>query len=355
VRILLWFSILEFEFIHHCCRISTEDSALHVGFCNMQVRGVKNRFNYNKYSTYYTQVTINYIFTIWRPAMYRTLIIFLVLFFIQSAFAQIPNASFENWTNGNPDGWFTSNNILAINVTQSTTAFNGSSAVRGEVVVIPISGGLMSPILQTGQGAVGFAVSQAYAGVTGNYQFTPVGGDKLALNFHLIAGGQSGTPVASGALELNGTSSGWQSFNVPFVEVAPGTPDWCILQILIVGPSGDDIHQGSVMFIDNLAFSNSTSVTEKNSYNPEVYSLQQNYPNPFNPSTSIQFFLQKASHVKLQVFNVLGKEVATLVNGYKEAGQHVEKFDATALASGVYFYRLNAENYSAMKQMLLIK
>jgi hypothetical protein len=287
--------------------------------------------------------------------MYRTLIIILVLFFIQSAFAQIPNASFENWTSGNPDGWITANNILVTNVTQSTTAFSGLSSARGEVVVIPNIGALISPFIQTGQGGVGFAVSQAYYGVSGNYQFTPVGGDKLALNFHLITGGQSGTPVASGAVELDGTSSGWQSFNVPFVNIASGSPDWCILQILIVGPSGDDIHEGSVMLIDNLAFSNSTNVGNKNNNKPEIFQLHQNYPNPFNPSTSIQFSLQEGAHAKLRVFNLLGKEVTTLVDEYRGAGQYTEKFDASKLASGVYFYRLDAGNFSSMKQMLLVK
>jgi predicted extracellular nuclease len=85
------------------------------------------------------------------------------------------------------------------------------------------------------------------------------------------------------------------------------------------------------------------------------YALDQNYPNPFNPSTTISYQLSAVSHVTLTVYDVLGKQVASLVNQQQGAGSYHATFNASALSSGMYFYRLNAGNYSEMKKMVLIK
>ncbi len=89
---------------------------------------------------------------------------------------------------------------------------------------------------------------------------------------------------------------------------------------------------------------------------PTAFQLEQNYPNPFNPSTEIQFELNRASHVSLIIYNILGQQVATLVNDVKQAGVYRVTFDASRLSSGVYFYRLATDNgLVASKKMLLIK
>ncbi|MBL8016896.1 MAG: T9SS type A sorting domain-containing protein, partial [Ignavibacteria bacterium] len=98
-----------------------------------------------------------------------------------------------------------------------------------------------------------------------------------------------------------------------------------------------------------------TGVNPVNNTVPEVYSLSQNYPNPFNPSTNIKFAIPQAGNVKMVVFDVLGREVVTLVNEFRQAGNYVVDFNASALSSGVYFYRIDAGNFTQTKKMLLVK
>ncbi len=88
---------------------------------------------------------------------------------------------------------------------------------------------------------------------------------------------------------------------------------------------------------------------------PGTFALQQNYPNPFNPSTVISFTIPKAGNVSLKVYNTLGEEVATLMNGFKPAQSYQVKFDGAGLASGVYFYTLSFENQALSRKMILIK
>ncbi|MBM4158860.1 MAG: T9SS type A sorting domain-containing protein [Ignavibacteria bacterium] len=88
---------------------------------------------------------------------------------------------------------------------------------------------------------------------------------------------------------------------------------------------------------------------------PEEYILNQNYPNPFNPTTKINFALPKQGFVTMKVYDILGRVVRTLVNEYKNAGNYITEFDGTNLSSGVYFYKLTADNFSNVKKMILIK
>ena len=88
---------------------------------------------------------------------------------------------------------------------------------------------------------------------------------------------------------------------------------------------------------------------------PVTYGLLQNYPNPFNPSTTVQYSLPQRSRVLLAVYNTLGERIATLVNGEEEAGLHEARFDGTGLASGFYFYRLQAGSFVKTMKMLLTR
>jgi hypothetical protein len=98
-----------------------------------------------------------------------------------------------------------------------------------------------------------------------------------------------------------------------------------------------------------------TDVANQDMGVPEVYKLEQNYPNPFNPSTRISYAIPENAKVTLKIYNLLGQEVATLVNEEQQRGNHAALFEANKLSTGVYFYRLDAGKFSQTRKMLLLK
>jgi hypothetical protein len=100
---------------------------------------------------------------------------------------------------------------------------------------------------------------------------------------------------------------------------------------------------------------NTSGVNDGNLIAPKVYSLDQNYPNPFNPSTTIRYSLPENAMVSLKVYDVIGREVARLVNSEMKAGLHEVHFDASRLSSGLYFYQLSTDKFVQTKKMMLIK
>jgi hypothetical protein len=97
------------------------------------------------------------------------------------------------------------------------------------------------------------------------------------------------------------------------------------------------------------------SNVEEIEYKPTSYELYQNFPNPFNPTTKISFALPESGNITLKVFNTLGEEVATLVNGFVEAGMHSINFNANNLTTGLYIYRLSSDKATFTKKMVLMK
>jgi carboxypeptidase family protein/type IX secretion system substrate protein len=134
----------------------------------------------------------------------------------------------------------------------------------------------------------------------------------------------------------------------------------------LIGLSNDSTYYVAVTAFDisgnESNFSNELTTTplvvpedETETVLPTVYSLDQNYPNPFNPYTTIQFGLPEANWVEIGLYNILGQRVMQLVNSYRQAGHHKVTFDASKLASGIYFYRIEAGEFVKSHKMVLLK
>jgi len=98
-----------------------------------------------------------------------------------------------------------------------------------------------------------------------------------------------------------------------------------------------------------------TAVEDRETLVPKDFSLDQNYPNPFNPSTTIRFHVPATGTVTLAVFDMLGREVARLVDGVMQAGAHSVQMNGSGLSSGIYFYRLSGTNIVEVRKMILMK
>ncbi|MDT3697735.1 MAG: choice-of-anchor Q domain-containing protein [Ignavibacterium sp.] len=151
------------------------------------------------------------------------------------------------------------------------------------------------------------------------------------------------TTGGNGDYHLNATS--------PAIDAGIGDEAPNIDKDGVVRPQGNDFDIGCY------EFNNASGVTETN--NPESFQLFQNYPNPFNPSTIIQYQVSSISHVSLKVYDILGNEIATLVDEYLPAGSYEVEFSPESSikypATGIYFYQLKAGKFIQTKKMLLIK
>jgi hypothetical protein len=112
---------------------------------------------------------------------------------------------------------------------------------------------------------------------------------------------------------------------------------------------------GDNLYLDSICVGHIVGIINPGNGVPKVYSLSQNYPNPFNPTTVINYSIPKAGSVELKVYDLLGREVMVLFNGFKQAGTYSVNFNASNLASGVYFYLIKSGDFTATKKMLLIK
>jgi subtilisin-like proprotein convertase family protein len=171
------------------------------------------------------------------------------------------------------------------------------------------------------------------------------GGDHI-----LTVLGTTGTNVTTAAF-----LPPWTNLSQP--EVAFGNMGATNIQgnwiLEIVDDAGGDV---GVLVGWGLRFNGAVTNIEPISGNiPNKFQLYQNYPNPFNPATTVRFDLAKNSDVKIKIYDILGRDVKTLVNEFKNAGTYEVKFDASNIASGTYFYKIEAGDFVDIKKMVLVK
>jgi len=281
--------------------------------------------------------------------------ILLVLLFAFSVIkSQVPNGGFENWTDGEPDFWTTNNADTLITITTSNSSHSGSSALKGECIpYFPPFLPVMGPIgICDGDTDDGFPIEFRYNSLKGFYKLNSQGGDQLFITLWVSVDTQA---IGVGSILINNAAS-YTEFAIPITYIDPATPNKCIISFQIINPVGGiNVTLGSEMYLDDLELSMDMVSDVEAELQPFAFQLEQNYPNPFNPSTKISWQSAVSGHQTLKIYDVLGNEVATLIDEYRVAGNYEIDFDATGLSSGVYFYKLIIADYSSTKKMILMK
>lgn len=181
-------------------------------------------------------------------------------------------------------------------------------------------------------------------GTAGSYSFTisvaPTGNGAQQVAYQLQKSDKSYT-IQGAAIDSHNPLPA-TSFNSIIFALGPGNSTNAMKLTNV------QVTMGKPLIITGIAQNTNSSL-------PASYELSQNYPNPFNPTTTIDFALPKSGNVTLTVYDILGREVKTLVNGALPAGYHKVEFNASNLASGVYFYRIKAGNFVSVKKLMLLK
>jgi hypothetical protein len=257
--------------------------------------------------------------------------------------------------------WTAMNNGLSYFLTIQSLTVKGSAVFAGTVgggVFKSINGGTNWTQIAVGNNmiwALGGTASAVFASSFGDglYRSLDNGATwaKLTLNVPYVYAivNYSSTTVyvasyASGVFKSTDNGNTWTSLGMGGLGVSS----------VVVNEDNENVMIGTKE--GKIYFSNNSGLTDvDDNAMPSTVELNQNYPNPFNPSTTIQFALPEAGRFTLKIYNIVGQEVATLVEGELNSGIHKVNFDASRLASGVYIYKLVGNNVNISKKMILMK
>ncbi len=183
------------------------------------------------------------------------------------------------------------------------------------------------------------------------------------LSFHLV--GESSNSLGIGARIELWSSNGYQIREVNANLGNDVVVNFGLAEATLVDSVYINWPSGLIQVVKNLEVNKkmrviegrdpATTIDENTIDYPNRFYLSQNYPNPFNPSTKITFALPKAETVKIDVFNIRGQKIETLLNQHMKAGIHEVEFNAENLSSGIYFYRIEAGEFQDVKKMILIR
>lgn len=278
-------------------------------------------------------------------------ILFVMIFYSQS-FSQFLNVGFEDWvtdpdSNNNPVGWQTSNSFPIVNVEPFSPGCSGSYAMKVKTLNLgfPFPG---VAILETA-----YNFSQIPNRFSACVKSNIMPGDQAIILVGLMRGDSIIAATDSCTFKIDSTISEFTYLEFPIAIQSSLLPD----SVFIMVASGIGSGQvGTELIVDEITFKvgGSTVVLEEEIL-PSAFFLHQNYPNPFNPTTKISWQSPIGSHQTLKVYDLLGNEIATLVDEEKPVGVYEINFNASNLASGIYFYKIQAGSFVQTKKMILLR
>jgi hypothetical protein len=267
-----------------------------------------------------------------------------------SLYAQIPNSGFEEWNQSEPINWKTSNLWFLKTVSPTEGTVSGSSAIK--LTTLSTGELLMPATVLSGADGSGFPVNQRHEQLSLYYKFSKT--NNTAYLFISVGVFKNGEGIGGGVKDIITDADNFTALNIPIEYFDNQVPDSAIILIMVTDQFSDTSASGSCAVIDDVSFNVLSDVDNEN-INPENFKLEQNFPNPFNPETNIKYSINSSQYVSLKVYDVLGNEIADLINEEKHAGVHEVKFNGSDLASGIYFYKLQTGGLTETKKMLLMK
>ena len=260
--------------------------------------------------------------------------------------AQIPNPSFENWTGGNPDNWYTGNYGNDVFVTQVNTAHAGSSAAKNSVLTI--YGFSFSAPFSLGSTGTGVITATAPEAVHGWYIMNSVSNDYVDANVGML---QSNNYTGAGFVKLTNTSV-YKEFVIN-VYYTSGTPngDSLIFIFLMTNDSSAFPHSGSYYIIDDLSFGLQSAVEDAGKGSFE--GLENIFPNPCSEQAQIIYDINEPGETNLGIYDMSGRMVMPLVNEKQTPGRYKVIPDFSLLPSGTYICRLMSGSVYDYKKVVV--
>lgn len=287
----------------------------------------------------------------------------MAMFITASAFAQIPNSGFENWTTvgsySNPDGWGTMNNTTAIasvyTATKGTPGSPGASYLKltsktvsgfGVVNGIAVSG-VLDSITMTPKS--GFAYNMRPANFTGKWQHMIYGSSQGSIQVTLTrwdTGMNMRMNVASGSVTLAGMAMSWANFTIPLTYVDGNNPDTCII---VMKASGSAPTNNDYLWVDNLAFSGTVTGIE----NQESFVTDMSiYPNPSSDMVNFKFNIKTAQQINIEISDINGKLIRSESFG-RIQGETNQNMNISGIAKGTYFVKIKGEKSIETRKLVI--
>lgn len=303
------------------------------------------------------------------------ILLFTVLIFMPlQTNAQIPNYEFEIWENypdpGNPnnvypkpDKWIgllpTSPSTYSFSIVKNLDNYPPGTGQYSMLIKSDVANGVdgvafsydsLPPGISWQNIPPAFPINYRPTSLFLYYKYLPTNGDSMRVVCEFYKNGFiiGGFDYKSPQIVLS-----WTQLEIPISYNTSDVPDSATI---ILSTFCEIQHDSSMLYVDNLSFDNPiTSVDEGRVPLPKNFALMQNYPNPFNPMTTIKYSVSEISLVTIKVYNVLGKEVATLLDEEKSPGDYAIKFNANDLPSGIYYYQMRTNSFKDTKKLILIK
>ena len=235
-------------------------------------------------------------------------------------------------------------------VTQSNDSHSGNYSVKMEMMAAMSA--LLQPVITVGEYGYGIPVSQRYSTISFYYKYFPT---TSTVSLTISVGMYKNNQLIGVAVGTTKAGSGsYKKMTSTINYSGQQIPDLATIYVTLIDSLFNPSSVGSYAIVDDFYFDQLIQINDEKSDN-FGFSLDQNYPNSFNSTTKISWHSPVSGWQSLKVYNILGVEVATLVNENKPSGSYSIQFDAKALPGGVYFYKIQMKGYSAVKKMSLLK